>query len=449
MLRAARRIGRRAPGHGADHASSPPMPSRRNTKAAQTPTSPRSPCPPCAPPMPKGLVDAVDAFCEGIAFSPAQMRPSFAEARALGLPVKLHAEQLSNLGGAALAARHGALSADHLEYLDEDGIARDGRRRHRRRDPARRLLHPARNASAAHRAAARSTACRWRWRPTATPAPRRMTSLTLAMNMACTLFRLTPEEALLGTTAHAARALGLTDRGTHRRRACAPILRSGTPTTPPNWPTASAPPPFTPASSEAALTSEILTPGAAPRLPSLSASTARSCRANSPPRPAPASRPPPPASPPPPQGSAAVYGVNTGFGKLASLQDRRREDTATLQRNLILSHCCGVGEPMPRDVARLMMALKLLSLGRGASGVRLGGGRAARSDAGAGRHPGDPGAGLGRRLGRSRPAGPYGRRDDRRKARRLVDGATHARRRSACGRRALRRSPSARRKASP
>ncbi len=68
-------------------------------------------------------------------------------------------------------------------------------------------------------------------------------------------------------------------------------------------------------------------------------------------------------------GDAAVYGVNTGFGKLASLKIAR-QDTAKLQRNLILSHCCGVGEPMPRDVVRLMMALKLLSLGRGASGVR-------------------------------------------------------------------------------
>ncbi|OIQ06215.1 MAG: imidazolonepropionase, partial [Rhodobacteraceae bacterium CG2_30_10_405] len=70
----------------------------------------------------EGLIDAVDGFCETIAFSPAQIPRVFAEARALGLPVKLHAEQLSNLGGAALAARHGALSADHLEYLDAEGV---------------------------------------------------------------------------------------------------------------------------------------------------------------------------------------------------------------------------------------------------------------------------------------------------------------------------------------
>ena len=69
-------------------------------------------------------------------------------------------------------------------------------------------------------------------------------------------------------------------------------------------------------------------------------------------------------------GTVAVYGVNTGFGKLASIKIAP-EDTATLQKNLILSHCCGVGEPMPEDVARLMMVLKLLSLGRGASGVRV------------------------------------------------------------------------------
>ncbi|MBR7513018.1 imidazolonepropionase, partial [Mycobacterium tuberculosis] len=69
----------------------------------------------------EGLVDAVDGFCEGIAFSPAQITRVFDRAKALGSPVKLHAEQLSNLGGAKLAAAYGALSADHLEYLDEDG----------------------------------------------------------------------------------------------------------------------------------------------------------------------------------------------------------------------------------------------------------------------------------------------------------------------------------------
>ena len=80
----------------------------------------------------EGLADAVDAFCEGIAFSPEQTAQVFAKAQALGLPLRLHADQLSNLHGAALAARFGALSADHLEFADEDGIAADGARRHHR-----------------------------------------------------------------------------------------------------------------------------------------------------------------------------------------------------------------------------------------------------------------------------------------------------------------------------
>lgn len=161
----------------------------------------------------EGLIDAVDAFCEGIAFSPAQVDRLFTAARALGLPVKLHAEQLSDLGGAALAARHGALSADHLEYLSPDGIAA--------------MAHAGTVAVilpgafytlretqmppiAALRAAGVPMAVATDCNPGSSP----MTSLPLAMNMACTLFRMTPAEALLGTTLHAARALGLTDRGT-------------------------------------------------------------------------------------------------------------------------------------------------------------------------------------------------------------------------------------------
>ncbi len=161
----------------------------------------------------EGLVDAVDAFCEGIAFTPAQVARIFTEAANLGLPVKLHAEQLSNLGGAALAANHNALSADHLEYLDESGataMAGHGTvavilpgafyTLRETRMPPIPLLRQHKVPMAI------ATDCN----PGSSP----MTSLTLAMNMACTLFRLTPEEALLGTTAHAARALGLTDRGT-------------------------------------------------------------------------------------------------------------------------------------------------------------------------------------------------------------------------------------------
>jgi imidazolonepropionase len=160
----------------------------------------------------EGLVDAVDGFCEGIAFSPAQIGRVFAAARALGLPVKLHAEQLSDLGGAALAAAHGALSADHLEYLGEDGaraMAQAGTvavilpgafytLRETRQPPIDLLRqHGVPMAVATD------------MNPGSSP----MTSILLAMNMACTLFRLTPAEALAGATVMAARALGLADRG--------------------------------------------------------------------------------------------------------------------------------------------------------------------------------------------------------------------------------------------
>jgi imidazolonepropionase len=161
----------------------------------------------------EGLVDAVDAFCETIAFSPAQVDRLFAAARALGLRVKLHAEQLTDQGGASLATRYAALSADHLEYLSEGGIA----------DMAvtgtiatilpgafYTLRETQMPPIAALRAAGVPMAVATDCNPGSSP----MTSLPLAMNMACTLFRMTPEEALLGTTAHAARALGLTDRGT-------------------------------------------------------------------------------------------------------------------------------------------------------------------------------------------------------------------------------------------
>lgn len=159
-----------------------------------------------------GLVDSVDGFCEGIAFSPAQIARLFAVAQGLGLPVRLHAEQLSNLGGAALAARHGALSADHLEYLDEAGAAAMAAAgtvavilpgafytlRETQLPPIGLLRrHGVRMAVA--------TDCN--------PGTAPMTSLTLAMNMACTLFRMTPEEALAGVTVHAAAALGLSDAG--------------------------------------------------------------------------------------------------------------------------------------------------------------------------------------------------------------------------------------------
>jgi imidazolonepropionase len=160
----------------------------------------------------EGLVDAVDAFCETIAFSPDDLQPLLAEAVRLGLPVKLHAEQLTDQGGAALAARHGALSADHLEYLSADGIAamaRAGTVAVILPGAFYTLREPQAPPVAALRAAGVPMAVATDFNPGSSP----LVSLPLAMNMACTLFRMTPEEALLGVTAHAARALGLTDRG--------------------------------------------------------------------------------------------------------------------------------------------------------------------------------------------------------------------------------------------
>ncbi|MBZ9653936.1 imidazolonepropionase [Phyllobacterium lublinensis] len=154
------------------------------------------------------LVDAVDGFCEGIAFSPAQITRVFEKARALGLPVKLHAEQLSNLGGAKLAASFGALSADHLEYLDEDGA-----RAMAAAGTVAVLLPGAFYALREERAPPvrilRDAGVRMAVATDCNPGTSPLTSLLLTMNMACTLFRLTVEEALAGATREAAHALGL------------------------------------------------------------------------------------------------------------------------------------------------------------------------------------------------------------------------------------------------
>ncbi|WP_227751479.1 imidazolonepropionase [Tabrizicola oligotrophica] len=161
----------------------------------------------------QGLIDAVDAFCEGIAFSPAQVARLFRAAQDLGLPIKLHAEQLSDLKGAVLAAGMGALSCDHVEYIGADGVAAMAAAgtvavilpgafytlRETRKPPIE-----------AFRAAGVPMAVATDFNPGSSP----VASLPLSMNMACTLFRMTPLEALQGTTTHAARALGLTDRGT-------------------------------------------------------------------------------------------------------------------------------------------------------------------------------------------------------------------------------------------
>ena len=168
----------------------------------------------------EGLVDAVDGFCEGIAFSPAQIARVFDAAQALGLPVKLHAEQLSNLGGAALAARYGALSADHLEYLDDAGaraMAAAGVAAVILPGAFYTLRETQKPPIGLLRAHGVPMAVATDWNPGSSP----LGSVLLAMNMACTLFGLTPEEALAGATRNAARALGLGDCG-----AVAPGLRA-------------------------------------------------------------------------------------------------------------------------------------------------------------------------------------------------------------------------------
>ena len=160
----------------------------------------------------EGLVDAVDAFCERIAFSTAQTRQVFEAARALGLPVKLHAEQLSDSGGAQLAAGFGALSCDHLEWLNEDGA-----RAMREAGSVAVLLPGAfyflRETRLPPIALLRQHSVPMALSTDCNPGSSPCSSLLLVLNMACTLFRLTPEEALAGVTRHAAQALGLHDRG--------------------------------------------------------------------------------------------------------------------------------------------------------------------------------------------------------------------------------------------
>ena len=161
----------------------------------------------------EGLIDAVDAFCERIGFSSAQTRLVFEAARALGLPVKLHAEQLSDQGGAQLAAEFGALSCDHLEYLSEAGVqAMAGAGTVAVLLPgAYYFLRETQSPPiAALRAAGVPIAIATDHNPGSSPT----LSPLLMLNMACTLFRLTPGEALRGMTVNGARALGLTDRGT-------------------------------------------------------------------------------------------------------------------------------------------------------------------------------------------------------------------------------------------
>ncbi len=160
----------------------------------------------------EGLVDAVDGFCERIAFDTAQIARVFDAAADLGLPVKLHAEQLSNIGGTQLAAQYGALSADHVEYAtdtDAKALAKSGTVAVILPGAFYTLRETQKPPILAFRDHGVPMALATDCNPGSSP----MTSLLLAMNMGCTLFGMTPAEALRGVTIHAARALGAKDRG--------------------------------------------------------------------------------------------------------------------------------------------------------------------------------------------------------------------------------------------
>lgn len=159
----------------------------------------------------RGLVDAVDGFCEGIAFSPDEVARVFDAARALGLPVKLHAEQLSNLGGAKLAASYGALSADHLEYLDaESAVAMAAAGTVAVLLPG--AFYTLREKQLPPVSALRDAGVRIAIATDSNPGTSPLTSLLLTMNMSAALFGLTVEECIAGATREAARALGLLDQ---------------------------------------------------------------------------------------------------------------------------------------------------------------------------------------------------------------------------------------------
>ncbi|WP_332852855.1 imidazolonepropionase [Duganella sp. S19_KUP01_CR8] len=205
MLRVARRIGRELPVSVAAtflgaHALPPEFAGRADDYITEV-------CAMIAPLAAEGLVDAVDAFCERIGFSHEQTERVFQAARAQGLPVKLHAEQLSDQRGAELVARHHGLSADHLEHLTDAGIAAMAAA-----GTVAVLLPGAyyflRDTTPPPVAAMRAAGVAMAVATDCNPGTSPMTSLLLAMNMVCTLWRLTPLEALAGCTVHAARALG-------------------------------------------------------------------------------------------------------------------------------------------------------------------------------------------------------------------------------------------------
>ncbi|RDS79826.1 imidazolonepropionase [Dyella monticola] len=222
MLRVARRIGQTLGVHVQTsflglHALPPEYKDRRDDYVALV-------CNELLPALAnEGLVDAVDAFCEGIGFTRAETQCVFEHARQLDLRVKLHAEQLSDLSGAALVAEFDGLSADHLEYLSVSGIeamARAGTVAVLLPGAFYALRESKLPPVAALRAHDVPIAIATDCNPGTSP----LLSLRLAANMACTLFRLTPEEALRGITVNAARALGLPDRGTLAVGMCADLV---------------------------------------------------------------------------------------------------------------------------------------------------------------------------------------------------------------------------------
>lgn len=163
----------------------------------------------------EGLVDAVDAFCEGIGFTPSQTRRMFEAAASLGLPVKLHADQLSDLGGAALVAEYRGLSADHIEHSSEAAV-----RAMAASGTVAVLLpgafHVLRETKLPPLDALREHGVPMAVATDCNPGTSPLLSLRQAIQLACTHFRLTPEEALRGATVNGARALGLDDRGVLR-----------------------------------------------------------------------------------------------------------------------------------------------------------------------------------------------------------------------------------------
>ena len=206
MLKTARRIGHELPVRVATtflgaHALPPEFAGRADDYVDEV-------CKMIAPLAAEGLVDAVDAFCERIGFSHEQTERVFQAAQAQGLPVKLHAEQLSDQRGAQLTARYNGLSADHLEHLSEEGVAAMAAA-----GTVAVLLPGAyyflRDTTPPPVAAMREAGVLMAIATDCNPGTSPMTSLLLAMNMVCTLWRLTPQEALAGVTRHAARALGL------------------------------------------------------------------------------------------------------------------------------------------------------------------------------------------------------------------------------------------------